>query len=106
MSTVRRHIEVDAPPSVARATWSHLPRWLMTGHQRLACDELASVDAVRAGLVAFEPVDGGSRTAMIFNVEAEKKCMIEDEEHHSHEQLHRHIGAEDEPVAHTDHFPT
>ena len=144
MSTVRRHIEVEASPSVALATWSHFARWIMTGHQRLACDELACVDAVRAGLVAFEPADGG-RTNVIFNLDydeengpsravleqnvardlvvfkdyierggnqvgkptrAEKQAMVEDEERHNHEQLHRHIGAEDEPVAYGDHFPT
>jgi len=145
VSTVRRHIEVEAPPSVALATWSHFVRWIMTGHQKLACDELACVDAVRAGLVAFEPVDGGGRTDVVFNVEwdedsgpslatleqnvardlvvfkdyierggnqvgrptlAEKTAMIEDEERHSHSQLHLHIGAEDEPIAYGDHFPT
>jgi hypothetical protein len=145
MSTVHRHIEVEAPPAVALATWSHFVRWIMTGHQRLACDELACVDAVRAGLVSFEAVEGGGRTDVIFNLDCddengpsrdvleqnvardlvvfkdyierggnhvgkptrvEKKAMIEDEERHSHEQLHRHIGAEDEPVAYGDHFPT
>ena len=145
MSTVRRQIEVKAPPSIALATWSHFARWVMRGHQRLACDELACVDAVRAGLVSFEPVDGGSRTDVIFTVDwdeesglslavvqqnvardlvvfkdyierggnpvgkptmAEKQAMIEDQERHSHEQLHRHIGAEHEPVSYQDHFPT
>jgi len=145
MSTVRRHIEVEAPPTVALATWSHFVRWIMTGHQRLACDEFACVDAVRAGLVSFEPVDDGGRTNVIFNLDCddengpsravleqnvardlvvfkdyierggnqvgkptrvEKQAMVEDEERHNHEQLHRHIGAEDEPVAYGDHFPT
>ena len=117
----------------------------MSGHQRLTCDELACVDAVRAGLVAFEPVDGGGRTTVIFNVDcdeecgplrevleqnvardlvvfkdyiergdnwvgkptrAEKQAIIEVQERHSHEQLHRHIGAEHEPVSYQDHFPT
>jgi len=72
MSTVRRHIEVAAPPSVALATWSHFTRSVMNGHQRLACDELACVDAVRAGLVAFEPADGG-RTNVIFNVDYDEE---------------------------------
>ena len=145
MSTVHRHIEVEAPPSVALATWSHFVRWVMSGRQRLACNELACVDAVRAGQVSFEPVGGGGRTTVIFSVEcdeengpsravleqnvardlvvfkdyierggdqvgkptrAERQAMIEDEERHTHEQLHRHIGAEDEPLAYQDHFPT
>jgi hypothetical protein len=70
MSTVHRHIEVQAPPSVALATWSHFVRWIMSGHQRLACDELACIDAVRAGVVAFEPVDGGARTNVVFNIDS------------------------------------
>ena len=145
MSTVSRHIEVEAPPSVALATWSHFVRSVMTGHQRLACDELACVDAVRAGLVAFEPAHGGSRTNVIFKLDgddengpsravleqnvardlvlfkdyiergghqvgkptrAEKQAMVEDQERHSHEPLHRRIGAEDEPVSYQDHFPS
>ena len=64
MSTVNRHIEVEAPPSIALATWSHFVRSVMNGRQRLACDELACIDAVRAGLVAFAPVDGGGRTTV------------------------------------------
>jgi len=73
MSTVRRHIEVDAQPSVALSTWSYFVSWIMTGHQRLACDELACVDAVRAGLVTFEPLDGDSRTDVIFNVDHDEE---------------------------------
>jgi len=73
MSTVCRHIEVEVPPSVALATWSHFARWIMSGHQRLACDELACVDAVRAGLVSFEPLKGGSRTDVIFNLDYDEE---------------------------------
>jgi hypothetical protein len=145
MPTVHRSIVVHAPPSVALATWSHFVRWIMSGHQRLACDELACVDAVRAGLVSFEPVDGAGGTTVIFNIECEEECgplrdvleqnvardlvvfkdyiergdnwvgkptraerqaMVEDQERHGHEQLHRRIGAEGEPVSYQDHFPS
>lgn len=145
MSTVSRHIEVLAPPSVALATWSHFVRSVMNGRQRLACDELACVDAVRAGLVSFEPVNAGSRTDVIFNLEydeengpskevleqnvardlvvfkdyierggnqvgkptrAEQQALVEDEERHSHQQLHRRMGAENEAVSYQDHFPS
>ena len=145
MSTVSRHIEVHAPPSVALATWSHFVRSVMNGRQRLACDELACVDAVRAGLVSFEPVNAGSRTDVIFNLECdeengpsrevleqnvardlvvfkdyierggnqvgkptrdEEQAMAEDDERHSHQQLHRRIGAENEAVSYQDHFPS
>ena len=116
----------------------------MPGHQRLACDELACVDAVRAGLVSFEPVAGG-RTNVSFNIDCDEECgplrealdqnvardlvvfkdyiergdnwvgkptmaerqaMIEHQERRAHEQLHRRISAEDEPVAYQDHFPS
>ncbi len=73
MSTVSRHIEVNAPPSIALATWSHFVRSVMNGRQRLACDELACVDAVRAGLVSFEPVNNGSRTDVVFNLECDEE---------------------------------
>ena len=69
MPTVHRQIQVEASPSVALATWEHFVRWIMTGHQRLACDELACVDAVRAGLVSVEPADGGDRTTVSFNID-------------------------------------
>jgi hypothetical protein len=145
MSTVSRHLEVHAPPSVALATWSHFVRSVMNGRQRLACDELACVDAVRAGLVSFEPVNAGSRTDVVFNLECdeengpsrevleqnvardlvifkdyierggnqvgkptrdEEQAMAEDEERHSHQQLHRRMGAENEAVSYQDHFPS
>jgi hypothetical protein len=144
MSTVRRHIEVEASPEVTLAAWSHFVRWIMSGHQRLACDELTCVDAVRAGVVAFAPA-GGGRTDVIFTIDcdeesgptqevieqnvardlvvfkdyiervghdagratrAEKQAMSEDEERHSHQQLHRRIGAEDEAVSYQDRFPS
>jgi hypothetical protein len=145
MSTVSRHIEVEAPPSVALATWSHFVGSVRSGRQRLACDELACVDAVRAGLVSFEPVNSGSRTDVIFNLEydeengpskevleqnvardlvvfkdyierggnqvgkptrAEQQALVEDEERHSHQPLHRRMGAENEAVSYQDHFPS
>lgn len=73
MSTVSRHIEVNVPPSVVLGTWSHFVQFVMNGKQRLACDELACVDAVRAGLVSFEPVSAGSRTDVIFNLECDEE---------------------------------
>ena len=73
MPTVQRTIEVDATPSVALATWEHFVRWVMSGHQRLVCDEFACVDAVRAGLVSFAPVDGGARTAVTFRLESDEE---------------------------------
>ncbi|GEM_PF-956760 len=62
MSTIRKQIEVLAAPSVVAATWSRFIEWAHHGPSRLACDELACVDAVRAGLVSFEPSPAGFTT--------------------------------------------
>ena len=70
MSNVRRQIEVEAPPSVTEATWSHFIRWILSGHQRLTCDELSCVDAVRAGLISFESAPGGW-TTVVFSLEVD-----------------------------------
>jgi hypothetical protein len=68
MSELRRQILVEAAPSVTEAAWSHFIRWIISGHQRLACDELACVDAVRVGLISFEPAAGGW-TTVVFTVD-------------------------------------
>jgi len=72
MPNVRRHIEVDATPSVALSTWTYFVSRVMSGHERLSCDRLVCVDAVRAGLVAFEPLDGDGRTDVIFNLDCDE----------------------------------
>jgi hypothetical protein len=70
MATIRRQIAVDAAPSVVAATWSRFIEWAHHGPSRLACDELACVDAVRAGLVSFEPSATG-RTTVTFSIDPE-----------------------------------
>jgi hypothetical protein len=56
----------------------------MTGTQKLACDEFACVDAVRSGLVSFEPSAGG-RTTVVFTLETE------DSTEPSKEVLEQHV---------------
>ncbi|MFA4966385.1 MAG: hypothetical protein WC709_12250 [Thermoleophilia bacterium] len=70
MPPVRRQIEVHAPPSAVAAQWSHFVDAALTGSQKLACDELACVDAVHSGLVSFEPA-GGGQTTVVFDVAAD-----------------------------------
>ncbi len=70
MQSIRRQTDVDAPLRVVEENWPHFVRWVLTGHARLACDELACVDAVRAGQVKFEERSEGV-TRIIFELEAD-----------------------------------
>ena len=68
MATIQQQIEVAADPALVRSTWSRFIQWAHTGPGHLLCDELACVDAVRAGLVDFVPTPNG-RTTVIFRME-------------------------------------
>ena len=68
MSEVCRQITVEAAPPVAEAAWPHFVHSVLSGHQRLACDELACVDSVHAGLVSFEPAADGM-TTVVFSLD-------------------------------------
>lgn len=60
MATLRRHIEVEATPSVTQATWSHFLHAVRSGRHHLACDDLVCVDAVQTGTITFAPGDGAN----------------------------------------------
>ncbi len=77
MATISKQMEVLAAPSVVAATWSRFIEWAHHGPSRLACDELACVDAVRAGLVSFEPSAAGF-TAVTFSLAPEPGGPAED----------------------------
>jgi hypothetical protein len=68
VATIQQQIEVAEEPAFVRSTWDRFIQWAHTGPSRLACDELACVDAVRAGLVEFVPAHDG-RTRVIFRVD-------------------------------------
>jgi hypothetical protein len=68
MATIHQQIEVNAEPALVSSTWSHFIEWAHLGPGHLVCDELACVDAVRSGLVSFEPAHDG-RTTVIFRLE-------------------------------------
>jgi len=42
VATIRREIEVQAPPRDVGATWDHFIQRALSGKRRLVCDELAS----------------------------------------------------------------
>ncbi len=65
---IQQQIEVAADPAVVRSTWSRFVQWAHTGPGHLLCDDLACVDAVRAGLVDFVPAANG-RTIVIFRMD-------------------------------------
>ncbi len=68
MATIQQQIEVSADPALVRSTWAHFVEWAHSGPGHLLCDDLACVDAVRSGLVAFEPAAHG-RTTVVFRME-------------------------------------
>jgi hypothetical protein len=67
--TIFRQIEVQVAPSVVRATWPHFVQSVITGSQRLACDEFACLDATSSGLVRFEAAASGG-TLVVFTLDA------------------------------------
>jgi hypothetical protein len=68
MAFIQQQIEAAADPALVRSTWAHFVQWAHTGPGHLLCDDLACVDAVRAGLVDFVPAANG-RTTVIFRLE-------------------------------------
>jgi hypothetical protein len=68
VGTIQQQIEVAADPSLVGSLWDRFIHWVHTGPGGLVCDELACVDAVRAGLVEFVPAPNG-RTLVIFRVD-------------------------------------
>ena len=68
MAIIQQQIEVAADPALVASTWSRFIQWAHTGPGHLVCDDLACVDAVRAGLVDFVPAPNG-RTTVIFRMD-------------------------------------
>lgn len=87
MSSIVREIEVDGPPEKVGSAWPHFIHWVLTGHSKLVCDELACMSAVDSGNVAFEPVDDGRRTRVMFRLDVD-----DDDPGPPLEELERHVG--------------
>jgi hypothetical protein len=68
MATIQQQIEVAAEPALVASNWGRFVRWARTGPGRLACDELACVDAVRSGLIDFVPKADG-QTIVVCHME-------------------------------------
>ncbi|RPI29112.1 MAG: hypothetical protein EHM52_04750, partial [Actinomycetota bacterium] len=67
MTDVRRSVDVPAPLDDVVEAWEHFLNGVLTGKRRLACDEIACVDAVAIGAVGFEISEWGS-TRVTFKV--------------------------------------
>jgi hypothetical protein len=59
MSDVRRSVDVPAPLDEVAEAWEHFLNGVLTGKRRLACDEIACVNAVEIGAVGFEMSESG-----------------------------------------------
>ncbi|MEE4274814.1 MAG: hypothetical protein V2J16_02975 [Thermoleophilia bacterium] len=59
MADVRRSVDVPAPLDEVAGAWEHFLDGVLTGRRRLACDEIACVNAVDIGAVSFEDAESG-----------------------------------------------
>jgi hypothetical protein len=64
---IRHHVDVEAQLSVVEANWPHFVQWVLTGHEKLACDEFVCVDAVGGGHISFAP-KAANRTQVVFEL--------------------------------------
>ncbi len=56
MHIISRHIDVPAPLPVVETNWPHFVHWVLTGHEKLACNEFVCADAAASGRISFEPL--------------------------------------------------
>jgi hypothetical protein len=84
MATIQQQIQVAADPALVSSSWARFIQWAHIGPSRLACDELACMDAVRSGLVEFVPAPSGE-TTVIFRID-------QPENGPSPAELERHLG--------------
>ena len=69
MTEVRRSVDVPAPLNDVEEAWQRFLDSVLIGRRRMACDELACVNAVEAGYVSFEDADsGGTRVSFRVNL--------------------------------------
>lgn len=68
MRIIRHEVDVEAQLSVVETNWPHFVRWVLTGHEKLACDEFVCVGAVGGGHVSFEP-RAKKKTRVAFELE-------------------------------------
>jgi hypothetical protein len=67
MATISRQTLVEAPLGVVESSWPPFVQWVLTGHAKLACNQLVCIDALQSGRVRFEKV-GEQRTRIAFEL--------------------------------------
>jgi hypothetical protein len=78
MATISRQTVVEGPLTVVESSWPRFVQWVLTGHAKLACDELLCVDAIRSGRVRFEE-DGARSTRVVFELVGDPESLPLDE---------------------------
>ena len=68
MPPIRKSTEVDAPVDEVRLAWPRFVAWGLVGPRRLTCGELACVNAVEVGTVAFRS-NGEATTTVVFELD-------------------------------------
>ena len=68
MAVLRQSLDVGAPPDKVRAAWPHFVEWILVGHDRLVCTQLACVDARQSGSVRFQALPSAG-TRVIFEID-------------------------------------
>ena len=56
MHIISRHVDVLAPLPVVKDNWPHFVRWVLSGREKLACNEFVCADAEASGSISFEPL--------------------------------------------------
>jgi len=70
VAIARQWLDVPDPPDRVEAAWPYFVEWLLVGHERLICTQLACVDAWMTGQVSVQGLKtGGSR--IVFTVDDE-----------------------------------
>lgn len=53
MTALRRETIVAAPLETVDTSWPHFVQWVLTGHAKLACDEVVCVNVLQSGTPRF-----------------------------------------------------
>ena len=80
MPEIRESTEVAAPVERVREAWSAFVEWGLVGPKRLTCSELACVNAVQQGTVAFRS-ERQDATIVVFELDIRnvQRAVAEDQ---------------------------
>jgi uncharacterized membrane protein len=85
MAVVSQSLDVEAPLDRVRAVWPHFVEWVLVGHDRLVCTQLACVDARQSGRVRFQALSSGG-TRVVFEIDDDvlalngEGCVAQDDQ--------------------------